>query len=217
MKWLAIVMGIATVSVGCGDLKPCPGSDVCGVGDSVITKNACGCECQPSQKEDAQHMCCDAALGCMQEQAMPDPQSGMTPTANFPRLRVEALNAVPAGGTAAGDIGACQAFSVVFAYVNQANGSLLTPLGYGVATPMLAITEVGVGTAIVSGARPVAWTEGLAPGGIDPKSEDYGNGVNPNNTSLMTTVTIEVAMLPTGTAGITALGKDIGRFGSDCS
>jgi hypothetical protein len=50
---------------------------------------------------------------------------------------------------------------------------------------------------------------------VDAKSESYEDGVNPNNASLLTTVVVEVALLPTGTVGITAVGRDIGRFGSD--
>jgi len=215
MKWQATVVAIATVVAGCDDLEPCPGSGVCGVGDNIFTNNRCNCDCQASQRTDPEHMCCDSAEGCTPASGTPDPGSGMTPNATFPILSVQSLNAVV---TASGqfDIRACEGFTASFIYVNRANGELLSPLGYGLPPPTLTITEVGIGSAIVPNPREVPWETGLAPGAVAPKSEAYGDGINPNNSSLSTTVAVAVEFLPQTTSGVLAIAKDIGRFGEIC-
>jgi hypothetical protein len=216
MKWQATLLAIAAAASGCGDLDPCPGSDVCGRDDSILTKNRCGCECQASQKTDPEHMCCDAAEGCTEDNNDPDPGSGMTPSATNPRLFVGGLNAVVTA-TAQFDIRACEGFTVLFGYRNQSNGTLQAPSDYGLPNPMLTFEEVGIGTASVPAPRPVPWSTGLAPGANDNKSEEYGDGINPNNTSQSTSVVVEVALLPLATSGVTAINKDIGRFGNTCT
>lgn len=64
--------------------------------------------------------------------------------------------------------------------------------------------------------RPVPWETGLVAGGFDAHTEDYDDGIEPNNTNKSGTFLITISQLPAVASGVSTISKDIGLFGNEC-